>query len=401
VEQVTSPIPKRADPSDINLMNRLCSLERESASEGERLAAVLLTEAFEAEGLRAEVEVEQVHGRGFWLSIGLLAGISCASGALGLAGQRRLATLIGGFASVALIDDLDGGTRVWRRFVHRSRESWTVVARAGNPEAQRKLVVLAHHDAPHSGFVFHPKPQRWIWERRPELIENANRSLPFWAPVALGPVAATAGALSGKRWLSKLGIALSAGTVAAMVDIARSPVVPGANDNASGSVGLVMAGRELAAEHPQELDIWLVSCGSEEQMQPGIRAFLKRHAKDLPTDATWFVNLETVGSPELALLEGEGTLWMRDYDAAWTNAVDQAAAESGIEVRRGLRAGASTDSVAVHRKGYRVATLTSITQWKSLSHYHWPSDIPENLDWSTISEAVGVVLAVAKRLNRS
>jgi hypothetical protein len=136
-------------------------------------------------------------------------------------------------------------------------------------------------------------------------------------------------------------------------------------------------------------------------MQPGIRAFLKRHAKDLPTDATWFVNLETVGSPELALLEGEGTLWMRDYDPAWTNAVDHAAAESGIEVRRGLRAGASTDSVAVHRKGYRVATLTSITQWKSLSHYHWPSDIPENLDWSTISEAVGVVLAVAKRLNRS
>ena len=284
--------------------------------------------------------------------------------------------------------------------MHRSTPSWTVVARAGNPAALRKLVVLAHHDAPHSGFVFHPKPQHWIWERRPELIENANRSIPFWAPVAFGPVACTAGAISGIRWLSKLGVVLSAGTVAAMVDIARSPVVPGANDNASGSVGLVMVARELAAAQPDELDVWLVSCGSEEQMQPGIRAFLKRHSKDLPTDWTWFVNLETVGSPDLALLEGEGTLWMRDYAPAWTDAVEQAASESGIQVRRGLRAGASTDSVAVHRKGYRVATLTSITQWKALSHYHWPSDIPENLDWSTISEAVEVVLAVAKRLSR-
>ena len=381
-------------------MDQLCSLERESASEGERLAAMLLAEAFESEGLSAKVEIEQVHGRGFWLSIGLLAGISCVSGALGLAGRRRSAALAGGLASVALIDDLDGGTRLWRRLVHRRRDSWTVVARAGNPQARRKLVVLAHHDAPHSGFVFHPKPQHWIWERRPELIENANRSIPFWAPVALGPVACTAGAIAGRRSLLKLGVALSAGTVAAMVDIARSPVVPGANDNASGSVGLVMVARELAAEQPEELDVWLVSCGSEEQMQPGIRAFLKRHSKDLPTDSSWFVNLETIGSPELALLEGEGTIWMRDYDSGWTDSVDQAATESGIRVRRGLRAGASTDSVAVHRKGYRVATLTSITKWKSLSHYHWPSDIPENLDWSTISEAVGVVLAVAKRLSR-
>jgi Zn-dependent M28 family amino/carboxypeptidase len=274
------------------------------------------------------------------------------------------------------------------------------VARAGNQQARRKLVVLAHHDAPHSGFVFHPKPQHWIWEHHPELIENANRSIPFWAPVALGPVACTAGAVTGRRWLLKLGTALSAGTVAAMIDIARSPVVPGANDNASGSVGLVMAARALAAEQPEDLDVWLVSCGSEEQMQPGIRAFLERHAGDLPPDSTWFVNLETIGSPELALLEGEGTIWMRDYDPAWTDSVDQAAAGAGITVRRGLRAGASTDSVAVHRKGYRVATLTSITQWKSLSHYHWPSDIPENLDWSTISEAVGVVLAVVGRLRR-
>ena len=37
-----------------------------------------------------------------------------------------------------------------------SREEIGVVAETGDPAADRTLVILAHHDAAHSGLVFHP-----------------------------------------------------------------------------------------------------------------------------------------------------------------------------------------------------------------------------------------------------
>ncbi len=57
----------------------------------------------------------------------------------------------------------------------------------------------------------------------------------------------------------------------------------------------------------------LVSCGAEEVIQGGIYGFAERHFPALDRDRTWFLNLDTVGSPRLILLEGEGTLVMEDY----------------------------------------------------------------------------------------
>ena len=227
----------------------------------------------------------------------------------------------------------------------------------------------------------------------------AARSPPVWAPVAAAPLAVAAGALAQSRRLTVAGLTLSLGLISLMADIARSPVVPGANDNASGVGALAGVGEALVGDPPASLAVWLVSCGSEESMQTGIRAFLARHGADLPRDRTSFVNLETVGSPDLVMLEGEGTLVMRTYRPEFTDRVEAVAHRAGVPVRRGLRASTSTDSITAHRAGYPVATLTSLTAWKALANYHWPTDTADRLDYGTIKEATRVVVALARDLD--
>ena len=155
---------------------------------------------------------------------------------------------------------------------------------------------------------------------------------------------------------------------------------------------------ELLREDPVPgLRVLLVSCGAEETLQDGMRAFLARHRDELEPGRTWFVNLDTVGSPHLVMLEAEGRVdgelrgpWLRDLLAA-------RAERLGIALQRGFRARASTDSVIPSRAGYPTATLVSMTDWRSPANYHLPSDIPANLDYATVADATRLVYELARR----
>ena len=56
-------------------------------------------------------------------------------------------------AAASLLDDISGGAQVSRRALP-TRESRNVVAVAGDPNGERTLVLVAHHDAGHGGAVF-------------------------------------------------------------------------------------------------------------------------------------------------------------------------------------------------------------------------------------------------------
>ena len=174
--------------------------------------------------------------------------------------------------------------------------------------------------------------------------------------------------------------------------------MPGANDNLSG-VAVLVALAEALRERPVEgLRVLLVSCGSEEVLQGGIHGFAERHFPALPPESTWVVNHDSVGSPHLALIEGEGPFVMEDFEPAFKDLVEETAEQSGIELRRGLRARLSTDAVIPHRGGYPVANFVSVNAWKAVSNYHWPTDVPENVDYSTVADAAELTLRIAERL---
>jgi putative aminopeptidase FrvX len=131
-----------------------------------------------------------------------------------------------------------------------------------------------------------------------------------------------------------------------------------------------------------------------------MQAFGRRHFNDLAPDHTEFLCLECLGGPILIVLEGEGMLRMRDYPVEMREALADAAAEAGVEIRRGLRTVAATDALIALRAGYPVATLASIDRTHLPLNYHWPSDTAEALHWGTIADAIAVCERFLRRRAR-
>lgn len=374
-------------------IRELASFERPSASEGERRAAEWIATRLSELGWRARVEEERAHG-GYWWPITVANAIALGAGAVALrrrhAGWRILAAALAGTGAAALWDDLGHGRRWFRRALFSHRPTWNVVAEGGDPEADRTVVLVAHHDAAHSGLVFHPALGRIGPRLFPRQHARAKQTLPILYGVWLGPVMVAVGAATGLRRLIGFGVVMSTGASAAMMDIAARSVVPGANDNLS-AVGVILAiARRLEQEPAEGVRVLLLSTGSEESFSEGMQAFGRRHFPGLDPERTEFVCLECLGGPTLIVLEAEGMLKMRSYPAAMRQALADAAGRAGVQITRGIRTVAATDAIIALRAGYPTVTLASVAETKLPLNYHWPSDRPEGLIWKTIEQAIAV-----------
>ena len=375
------------------VIRELASYERGSASPGERRAAEWLAGELRDAGCRdVRVEEESAHG-GYWWPLGLLNAASALAAMLG----RVPAALVGGAASAAVYDDVSGGGLWFRRRTLPHRPTWNVVAELGDPDAPRTVVFIAHHDAAHSGLVFHPELPRIGMRLVPRLHERANQSIPIIFGVFLGPLLLALWGLLGRRSLRRAGLFFAGGATAAMANIGASQVVPGANDNLSAVGAVVALAHELAERPPEGVRVLLLSTGSEEGFMEGMQAFGRRHFGELDRATTEFVCLECVGSPHLCVVEAEGMLRMRHYTESSREALARAGAEAGVELTRGLRTVAATDALIALRAGYATCLLGGVDDTKFPSNYHWPSDVPDNLDWSSIDGAVEVCLSYLRR----
>jgi Peptidase family M28 len=378
-------------------VRHLETIERGSASPGEREAAEWIADQLRALGCDAHTEAEQVHG-GYWVPVGAAAGAAAALAALALSGRGRLAALVGGaLATASVLDDISGGAQVARRWLPK-RESRNVVAVAGDADADRTLVLVAHHDAGHGGVVFDHSLADTIEERWPGFIGQFKTYPPIMWPTVAGPLCTALGGLTGSRRLLGAGVVFGAGTAAAMADIGRSPVSPGASDNLS-AVGVLLGVAEALRSEPLDgVRVLLVSTGSEESFMEGMRRFMDRWAPDLPKDRTTVVCLETLGCPRLALIEGEGMAWMTDYPQATRDLVADVAEKAGVDLVRGLRTRAATDGLIALRAGYPSALLASVDNRNIPSHWHCPCDVADNVDFDTVAQATTVCVALARRL---
>ena len=269
----------------------------------------------------------------------------------------------------------------------------------GTRSAERTLVVIAHHDAAPTGAIFDQSAHHAVADAIPGIIERRDTSIPLWWPVVGSPALAALGALKRKKGLALAGLIGSAGAAAAFADIARSATVPGANDNLSAVAVLVALAERLNEEPVEGLKVLLVSCGSEEVLQGGIHGFGERHFPGLDREQTWMLIVDTVGSPELIMLEGEGTLVMEDYHGrGFRDLIAGAAARARMPLRRGTRARSSTDAVIPSRAGYPTAALSSFDRHKALSNYHWPTDTPDRVNYETVAAAAAVTEATLREL---
>ena len=377
-------------------LEELERIERPSASEGERRAAEWIVARFAELGAEARIEAEPAHGT-YWWPLGLGALLGALGGWLGLRGRRFLGALLGAVGAAGIANDFPPGKRFLRRALPW-RTAYNVVCELGPADAERTLVVVAHHDAAHSGLIFHPEIPRFA--DRLGLIEGADTSPPLMAPVVGGPLLAALGALTGRRLLAKLGVLLGLGSAAAMAEIGSRNVVPGANDNGTGVVALLAVARRLVESPPENLRVILLSAGAEESFSEGIKAFGERHFGELPRESTMFLAVDSIGSPHLLVLRGEGFLRMREYSPRALALIDGVAEELGIWLWPNLRLHNGTDGLEPLATGYETASLCGCNELKNPANYHWPNDLAENVDFDTVADGIRLIEATARRLDK-
>ncbi len=376
------------------VISELAAFERGSASAGEQRAAELIAAQLEAEGASARVEQEQAHGTYWWP----LGSLTLAAGIASFFRSRLLRTAIGGFCAAALADDISGGSHWYRRAVLPRRSTWNVVAESGDRTAERTVVVVAHHDAANWSLLFAPQLAQRIGDRFPQLLERSNTTPAVMFPVFGGPLLTALGGLGGSKLLRRLGGFLSLASALTFAEIGSRSVVPGANDNLSGVAVLVGLARALRGQPLDGLRVILLSTGSEESFMEGMRGFAARHFSSLSTATTSFVCVDSVGSPTLMQLEGEGMLRMRDYPEPLKRLLSEAADELEVPLVRGLRFRNATDGLISLQAGYPTIMLGSISKYKAPSNYHWPTDTPENVDYSSVVDATNVCERLLRKL---
>jgi Peptidase family M28 len=378
---------------------RLSPIETRPCSPGEREAASWIAERLRAAGVE-EVELEDEPSWGtFPPTVAVLGGIGVLGAGLALARRRRLGVALGIVSAAGVLDEAENGPRIARPLLRRRKTTVNVVARLGDADAKRTLVVLAHHDAAQTGRLFDQGMQMKIHARFPGALHRFKTQPPQWWIGMSAPLGALISAITRRRGPAVAGAAGGLLGLWLVTDMWRSPTVPGANDNLSGVAALV-ALAELMREQPVPgLRVWLVSAGAEETLQDGIRAFMQRHRAELDSASTSMLVPDTIGSPRLIMCEGEGPFRMHYYtDPSFRDLVERCARAQGIPLERGFKTRASSDAVIPSRAGIPTAMLGSLTEWQAPANYHLMSDVPENLDYGTIADATRLMYAVAQAL---
>jgi hypothetical protein len=386
------PAPERMR----ELLDELCSFDRETATDGERRAAEWLAERLREVGVESRLETERIHST-YWWPLGIASAAGAAAAIAARRGHRKLGALLGLLGAAAAADDMPGDGRRRLRSVLPARTATQLVAEIGPADAERTVVVSAHHDAAHTGLIFHPAIPELA--DRAGFIETNDTSPPLIAIGVAAPLAAGLGSLVGSRALAGVGGVVSAGFGAAMANLGMSSVVPGANDNGTGVLALIALAEALVERPPENARVILLST-SEEATCEGMEAFARRHFADLPRESTFFLSVDTVGSPHLCVLRGEGMLRLKEYPRESLDLVDGLAEGLGIDLFPNLRLRNATDGVIPLFAGYQCASMASCTRLKQPANYHWETDVPENVDFGSVADAIRLSEAVVRRLDR-
>jgi hypothetical protein len=389
------------------LIEELCSFEgRWPGTDAERRAATSLAERLRASGRPATIEPTYVHPE-YSLVIALHLLLALAGSLLALASPPAGFVLVL-IAAASLY--LDQNTRLYliRRLFFR-RASQNVVSPGLNPEAPARLILSAHYDAAKTGLVFGPRSTRAAkrLSETSRLLLGPIRLI-FWAGIV--PLLAIGGArLAGvdATWLAILQLiptTVALISIALLIDIALSGVVPGAYDNASGVAAVLSVVEGLDADPPPNLDVWVVLPGAEECNCEGMTRWVSAHRSELDRDNTFFVNLDSVSFGDVHYLASEGAIVSYRLDQRLFELCEAIAAadrENGDRYHaQPIRIPFHSDALPVNTRGFRAISLVGCEDGVGPPYYHTHDDTPDQLDEDAMTRAVDFTLELARQIDR-
>jgi hypothetical protein len=374
---------------------------RWAGSEAERRAAEHLADRLRALGREAVLEPIEV--RPDYPLTHTLGGLLAASGSALSPRWPRLGLAALLVAASSTYGDLTTRFHLLRRLTRRVRSQNVVSRERGEKPAV--LVLVAHYDSAHTGWIFDPHAA----ERRARLGRRLGHEIGPFAPfmwslwVALGlAVTRLAGARSRALTAAQLAPALILGTTAALLlQVRGAEVVPGANDNASG-VATILRLAERHGGRLEHFELWVLLTAAEEGMLLGMREWLRAHRHELDPERTVFVNVDIAGYGTVRYTTREGLAFPRSHAHELIELCEQIRADDR-ERRydaRPLDSRLVTDAYVPTLHGYRAIQITCLPELNIAPHYHQPSDTPDHLQPEALERAFEFCSELIRRIDQ-
>ena len=375
---------------------------RAAGSDAERRAANHIARRLAALGRDAEVEPTVVRP---WFAVthALSALLSIAASIVAVT-QPAIGSAIALHAAFSSYGDLTGRFHLLRLLMPK-RASQNVVSEEGG-EKPGVIVLLAHHDAARAGAVFSPRALR----RRARIGALVRRpfgplEIFFYAQVLLLVVLMLRYLLPESDVVSYAQLVPTVILIVAVVlllDVALSDAVPGANDNASG-VATVLRLLERYGGRLAHFDLWAISTGAEEAQALGMRAWLRRHRRELDRERTVFVDVDKVGAGEARYARKEGVVLPLPYDRRLLALCREIADAGGGDVPRyGARpyvARTAGDGAAARARGFAAVSIACLNELGYVPGYHGPDDTPAAIEDAALERAFAFCSELLERID--
>ncbi len=294
-------------------------------------------------------------------------------------------------AALASFDAEIAGRYQWIGRLVPKGEGANVTARVpALGERCRTLVLVAHHDAAQTGLMWR---HSWLAGagslRRIGLVSRDEVE-----SFAGGPELALALVALGSRPARAAGAAVLALSLYGALDVARSPTVPGASDNATGVAGVVALVERFVREPLPGTEVVAVLPGSEESGMGGMAAWLSSSPR-LDPSASLVLGLGTLGAGEPVVLAAEGPPRRVRYREQHLEWADRGADITGLPHPRRFTIGGWTDPVLALFAGLPAISLLSVNG-TGFTNYHLPTDTPDHVDWDSVERCARLAAGTAQ-----
>ena len=377
---------------------------REAGSEGERMAQAMLAGRLDELGMSAVVEGAVCAPR-VPVVLGVHSVFFLVAVALALFAPGPAAVCISALTLLSFWGELRGRPRILRKLLLK-RITGNMVARVERPDAQGRLSLVAHADVTSASSLLLPWAKRWFLDR-----ERPGVSVHPGSIVLIAGVVQLFGSLV--QWLREgltvVAVVLLAGLLGAAlvhlvalalaVDWWRSPPVPGAVNNGSGMAVAWAAAKSLGERPLENLELWVVATGAREPDASGMKGFLYQFRHMLDRDSTWFVNIEAVGSGELAYAISEGRWRPLAYRPSLPAAAEQLASQAPFREVRQFSVPGSTDAGPPTRAGHRAITLSGLVNGRPPASLGTHDSALETIDEAALDKALEFTLALARHID--
>lgn len=342
----------------------LSAIERRAATPGDRESAEWVAGRLREIGVE-DVRIERVRCHSTWA---IPYGAHQLLGMLAALLPARLRAPLALALAASYEADYTGRLQALRAVTPGAGEAHNVAGRIGR--GSRTLVLVAHHDAAHTGWVWDPR----FLESGRNHARRTGTTPSFIAPQLLALLLVALGARRLGSALLGLGLGLG-------VQSALSETVPGASDNATGVAGVLELARRYVAQPPEDTEVIVLVPSGEEVGLVGMYEWLKGFDRA----GALFVGLDTLGAGEPVVARGESvTGRYREQDL-----------ELAGDVPR-VVLGAGTDPMAAKHAGHAAVSILSMSDG-GFTNYHLPTDTPDRVSWQSVERCVELAARTVER----